>query len=457
MFIDEADIYAEGGRGGDGCASFRREKYRPRGGPDGGNGGPGGDVIVEASESRGTLSEFHRKRHFRAERGKRGGPQDRSGASGSDTVIHVPPGTVVSVAGAVIADLVEPGQRVVAAKRGRGGRGNASLTGEVGPLPGFAERGEPGEDLEVHLELKLVADAAIVGFPNAGKSTLISRISMARPKIADYPFTTTEPNLGVVQGSEIDFVVTDVPGLIEGAHLGKGMGIDFLRHVERASTIVFLLDMSPMSGRHPADELETLRGELGSYNPELLTRGSVVAANKMDLNPEPDSLESLAAACERSGLPLFEISAATGAGLGPLLLFLESIVDRARRERPTTGTEVTYGPPADGDYLAVSRDGERFVVQGRAVERMVRMTDWNNEEAVAHLAARLRRAGVEEVLKREGAVSGDEVEIAGKVFDFLPNTVAASSGPARKGGADSAGRVAGGDAGEGSGREDEGA
>lgn len=428
MFIDEADIYAEGGRGGDGSASFRREKYRPHGGPDGGSGGAGGAVVIEASGSRGTLSEFHRKRHFRAAPGRRGGPQDRAGRAGEDLVIHVPCGTVVSREGMVVADLVEPGQRVTAARGGRGGRGNAALVSEAGPLPRFAELGEPGESPDLHLELKLVADVALVGLPNAGKSTLISRISMARPRIADYPFTTTEPNLGVVQGEEIDFVVTDVPGLIEGAHLGKGMGIDFLRHIERASIIVYLVDMSPDTGREPYLQLVTLESELGLFSAELLERTRVVAANKMDLAPAEEALEALRAECMERGLDLFEVSAVTGAGVAPLLHSLESRV-RAEPAAPRVqGPPVTYTAPPEDGAISARREGGRFVVEGRGVERIVLMIDLNSEEARSYLAARLRRAGVEKLLEREGAEAGDEVEIAGKVFEYVPEAGTAAGG-----------------------------
>lgn len=430
MFIDEADIHVEGGRGGDGCASFRREKYRPHGGPDGGRGGAGGAVVIEASGSRGTLSEFHRKRHFRAGRGGRGGSRDRAGRVGEDVVIHVPPGTVISVAGRIMADLVAPGQKVVAAGGGRGGRGNASLVSEAGPLPRFAEFGEPGDDLELHLELKLVADVAIVGLPNAGKSTLISRISMARPRIADYPFTTTEPHLGVVRGDEIDFVVTDVPGLIEGAHRGKGMGIDFLRHIERASIIVYLVDMSPASGREPSEDLVILESELGLFSAELLERRRIVAANKMDLAPPSGALEAVRGECRERHLELFEISAATGAGIALMLLSLEALVKEAGDEPVVPGPPVAYTAPLEDGPMSARREGGRFVVEGRKVERIVLMTDWNNEEARAHLAARLRRAGVEEMLEREGARAGDEVEIAGRVFEYVPE----AGGSGRRGG-----------------------
>ena len=435
MFIDEADIYIEGGSGGDGCVSFLREKYRPHGGPDGGSGGAGGDVVIEASGSRGTLSEFRRRRQFRAGAGARGGSRDRKGRAGEDMVIHVPCGTVVSVSGRAVADLVEPGQKFTAARGGRGGRGNASLAREAGPLPRFAELGEPGESLDVHMELKLVADVAIVGLPNAGKSTLISRISMARPRIADYPFTTVEPNLGVVRGEERDFVVTDVPGLIEGAHRGKGMGIGFLRHIERASIILYLVDMLPVVDREPREDLVTLEHELGRFSEKLLERRRLVVANKMDLSPEVDSMESVRAECRSRGLALFEISAVTGAGVQPLLRTLEALVSEIDTGEPVvSGPHVTYTAAADDGVISVHRVGERFVVEGRGVERIVLMTDMKSEEARFHMASRLRRAGVEGLLEREGARAGDEVEIAGTVFEYVPEAGTGGGGKDASGG-----------------------
>jgi len=422
MFIDEARIFVEGGHGGDGCASFRREKYRPRGGPDGGNGGDGGRVMLGASPGRRTLIELHRKRHYKAKRGVKGGSGNKTGGRGDDMTVAVPPGTVVrDEDGHVLADLVAPGQSYIAARGGRGGRGNASLAGEAGGLPRFAEKGEPGESRSLNLELKLVADVAIVGFPNAGKSSLISKISAARPKIADYPFTTTEPHLGVVRGEESDYVVTDVPGLVPGAHLGKGMGVGFLRHIERASIIVYLIDMAPDTGREPAEDLVTLEEELGLYQPRLLERERLVVANKMDLAPPPAHLEALARESREKGLELIEISAITGDGLKNLLNSLAGKVSDRGSEGPDAGIEVTYSPRLERDAMRVSRRGDRFLVEGRDVERMVLMTDWNNEEARAHLSLKIRRAGVEDLLAEAGASEGDEAEIAGKVFEYIPD------------------------------------
>jgi len=421
MFIDEAIIFVEGGRGGDGCASFHREKYRPHGGCDGGTGGTGGDVVLVASVDRATLSEFHRRRHFKAARGGRGGSNNRRGAAGGELIVPVPSGTVVTDENdAIIADLVNNGQRFVAAAGGKGGHGNASLSAEAGPQPRFAEKGETGQSAKLRLELKMVADVAIVGFPNAGKSSLISRVSGARPRVADYPFTTTEPNLGTVEGEDIDYVLTDVPGLIEGAHLGKGMGIGFLRHIERASIIVYMVDMSPYSGRRPVDDLVILENELGEFSAELRGRKRVVVPNKMDLSPAPEEMEALEDECRERDLRLFPASVATGEGLGALKGTLEELVKEAR-STPPVGAEVLYTTSADQDFMNVQHESGRYIVRGERIERMVNMTDWDNDEALSYLAGRLRREGVEDAVARAGAMPGDEVEIAGMVFEFIPD------------------------------------
>jgi len=421
MFIDEAEICVEGGGGGDGCVSFHREKYRPHGGPDGGDGAAGGDVVLVASLGRSTLVELQKTRHYRARSGMRGGSKNKTGATGADLEILVPVGTIVKDETCrPLADLVVPGQRFVPVRGGSGGKGNASLVAEAGALPRFAERGEPGQSRVLYLELKLVADIAIVGFPNAGKSTLIRRISRARPKVADYPFTTTEPHLGVVDGDEVDYVVTDVPGLVPGAHQGKGMGTSFLRHVERAAAILYLVDMSPYTGRESFSDLETLEDELSLFNPELAGRTRLVAANKMDLRPSTNSLGALRAECKKRGLEFFTISAATGEGLGPLLRVLENTAKSAREQGLALGETITYAPVPSDDRMEVVRKDDRFVVKGRRVERMVRKTDWNNDDARALLASRLRSTGVEAMLGEAGAVEGDEVEIEGRVFEYIP-------------------------------------
>ncbi|MFH1149614.1 MAG: GTPase ObgE [Actinomycetota bacterium] len=420
MFIDEAHIYVEGGRGGDGCVSSRHEPHRSRGGPDGGDGGAGGDVVLEVTPGRSTLAEYHRRRHFKASSGRRGGGNNRKGARGADLIIPVPEGTVVfDGEGRTLCDLLAGGQRFVAAAGGRGGRGNASLVREAGPMPRFAEKGEPPKARDLDLELKLVADVAVVGFPNAGKSSLISRVSRARPRIADYPFTTTEPNLGVVVGEDSDFVVTDVPGLVPGAHLGRGMGIAFLRHIERASTLVFLVDMSPMSGRRPVDDLVGLEEELGAYNPALLERARLVAANKMDLSPPLEEMEAIAEACGQRGLDLYPVSVVTGEGMPAVLGAMWRMVESARRLGAVPAVPVEF-VEAEQEVMSVARVGERFVVTGPVPERAVLMTDWENDDARTYLAGRLRRMGVEDALARAGAVEGDEVEIAGRAFEYVP-------------------------------------
>ncbi len=425
MFIDEAAIFVEGGRGGDGCVSFLREKYRPRGGPDGGDGGRGGDVVLEATGSVRTLVEFSRNRHYRAGHGGRGGSRNRKGRRGSDVVVMVPPGTAVrDEEGRLIADLLDAGQRFVAASGGRRGRGNATLVTEAGPLPRFAEKGEPGRARTIRLELKLIADVAIVGFPNAGKSSLVAAISRARPKIGDYPFTTTEPSLGVVVGQDSDFVVTDVPGLMEGAHEGRGMGIAFLRHIERAPVMLYLVDTSPMSTRRPVEDLVVLETEIAGYNPALMERRRIVAANKMDLNPDDELLDELRAECDRRNLDLLEVSAATGSGLDRLKQVLADTVEKARQDDLITGERVSFEPAEQEDTMSVARAEGRFVVSGARVERLVRMTDWSNDDAREHLARRLRGAGVEDMLARAQASPGDEVEIAGRIFEYIPDGVA---------------------------------
>ncbi len=397
-------------------------------------------MVLLASGSRSTLAELHRKRRYRAQQGKRGGSNNRSGARGANLVIDVPPGTVArDESGRVLADLVEEGMSFVAARGGRGGRGNLALVGEAGPLPRFAEKGEPGRSGTIDLELKLVADVAIVGFPNAGKSSLIARISRARPKIADYPFTTVEPNLGVVVGEDFDFVVTDVPGLVEGAHRGKGMGTAFLRHVERASVILYLVDMGPDTGRRPVEDLVLLEEELGAFNPALRERSRVVAANKMDLRPPADEMEELERECGARGLELFPISVVTGEGVGTLVGELTRLVTRARGSGAATGPAVEWRVEADEDMINVERVDDRFVVSGGRVERLVNMTDWNNDEAREHLARRLRASGVDDILAREGAREGDEVEIAGRVFEYIPEGAPAAGGGAAPGEAEESG------------------
>ncbi len=334
MLVDQARIHVAGGDGGNGCVSFRREKYVPRGGPNGGPGGDGGSVYLVADPSLKALNAFRVKRRFAAGRGRHGEGADRAGRDGRDLDIRVPPGTVVlSEDGAtVIADLTTEGDRVLVAPGGRGGRGNAAFATSTHQAPRRAEPGEPGEERTLLLELKLIADAGIVGFPNAGKSTLIARISAARPKIADYPFTTLEPNLGVVDlGGFRTFVVADIPGLVEGAHTGTGLGIRFLRHVERTRVLIHLVDLAEASGRDPVRDLEVLNAELLAFGEALAAKPQVVAANKIDALSDRRRLKALEAHCRAAGTPVFAVSAVTGKGIRDLLEAVWSEVSKYER------------------------------------------------------------------------------------------------------------------------------
>jgi len=321
MFVDEAKIFVKAGDGGNGCVAFRREKYVPRGGPSGGDGGRGGDVILVATEHQNTLLQFRYNPEHKAERGRHGEGSNRTGADGRSIEVAVPVGTVVydEATGERLFDFAHPGERFTVARGGRGGRGNARFATPTHQAPTEHTPGRPGEEKRLRLELKLLADVGLVGFPNAGKSTLISRISAARPKIADYPFTTLEPNLGVVELPDFrSFVVADIPGLIEDAHLGAGLGVQFLRHIERTRLLVHLVDVSPGSGRDPVEDFETVMRELASFSEQLVEKPMIVAATKMDAAQDPDRVESLQRHIAARGLALFEISSATGQGIDEL-------------------------------------------------------------------------------------------------------------------------------------------
>ena len=319
MFIDHAKIFVQAGAGGNGCVSFRREKYVPRGGPDGGDGGDGGSVILEVSPSLSTLVGFRYRRHLRAVRGQHGKGSNKAGRSGKDLIVPVPPGTEVVEDDFLLADLTRPGSRWMAAKGGRGGRGNSHFASSTHQTPLEAEPGEPGQERWITLELKLLAEVGLIGFPNVGKSTLISRISAARPKIADYPFTTLVPNLGVADlGDFRSFVVADIPGLIEGAHQGHGLGIQFLRHVERTKILVHLIDPTPQEGRDPLSDWRIINTELREYRAGLEGKPQIVALTKMDMRPDPERYASLRKECRKQGIPFHRISAVSGEGIGEL-------------------------------------------------------------------------------------------------------------------------------------------
>jgi GTPase len=436
VFVDEAAVQVTAGRGGDGVTSFHREKYRPRGGPDGGDGGRGGDVVLAADQGVGTLAEYHFHPHQRAGKGTHGQGSNRKGADGEDRVLPVPVGTLVrGERGELLADLDRPGARFRAARGGRGGRGNAALSGPGRRVAHFHERGEPGQQRRLTLELRLLADAGLVGFPNAGKSSIVARVSAARPKVADYPFTTLVPALGVVRAGEHDFVLADVPGLIPGAAAGKGLGHRFLRHVTRSAVLVHVLDLVPTEpDRDPESDLAALEAELAAYDPGLAARPAMVAANKIDLPEGRERLPEAGAAAARRGLACFGISAVTGEGIREFLYALGAAVAAARAARQADGGQVAEVPATETEApIQVVREGTGFRVLGDRPLRWVAMTDLDNPQAVAYLQRRLRRAGVEDLLAAAGARPGDEVLLGGAAFEYQPDPPAPtrSRGPGR--------------------------
>ena len=433
-FTDLSHINVKGGDGGAGCMSFRREAFVPKGGPDGGDGGHGGNVIVEADAQLSSLIDYRYKHHFRAGRGTHGQGARRYGRDGEDLVLKVPLGTVVRELDPQtqtplyqIADLTQPGERVIVAPGGAGGRGNIHFVTSVRRAPAFAEKGEPALEHWIELEMKLMADAALVGMPSVGKSSIIARISAARPKVADYPFTTLVPNLGVARAtSGQSFVAADVPGLIEGASEGKGLGHQFLRHIERTALIMHVVDVTGgYEGRDVIEDYATINAELAAYASELAVRPQVVVANKCDLPGCEEAVERLRAAAEADGHEFFAVSAATGLGLDALVNRVAAMVADLRREVAAAEperdlTETWERDRQRRDKRMVIRREERHVwrVSGAAIERMVVQTDWENDEAVAFLQHRFDRCGLDLQLAKAGAVNGDEIRILGFAFTY---------------------------------------
>lgn len=411
MFIDQARITARGGSGGNGVVSFRREKYVPRGGPDGGDGGRGGSVLLAADPQRTTLSEFRHKKRFTAASGGHGAGQNCHGKAGDDIVIPVPLGTLVYEDGKLLADLSHAGERVMIARGGRGGLGNQHFATAVKQAPRFAQRGEPGEERTLDLQLKLLADAGIVGAPNAGKSTLLASVSAARPKIADYPFTTLEPQLGVVN-VDIDahFVLVDVPGLIEGASKGAGLGDQFLRHVERTRVLIHLIDGAAAPAQ-AVKQLRMIEGELRAWNPRLLRVQRIVAVSKQDL---PSAQKTLAAVRKAVGDHVYGISAATGAGIKELMGVVYNAVREAHAKADETEGEVVLRPrpkPADASVM-VRKEGRRaFRVSGSKIERVAAMTDLGTDEGQVYFQRALVRTGARRKLEKAGAKPGDRIRV----------------------------------------------
>ena len=443
-FVDRAVLHVAAGHGGHGCASVHREKFKPLGGPDGGNGGNGGNVVLVVDPGAHTLLDFQRRPHQKASNGKQGQGSNRNGANGTSLELRVPDGTVVQTGdGVVLADLVGAGSQYVVAHGGHGGLGNAALASSRRKVPGFALLGEPGDELDVVLELKSVADVGLIGFPSAGKSSLVAALSAARPKIADYPFTTLVPNLGVVTAGETDFTVADVPGLIPGAAAGKGLGLEFLRHIERCAVLVHVVDCaSEEPGRDPLADIDAVERELAEYRSEaafaadLAERPRIVALNKVDVPEALELAEMVRDDVAARGWPVFLISVATRAGLTELSYAMAEQVTAARDAAPPAEpTRIVLRPQATGDVaFAVHRDPEDpdgFLVTGPRPERWVRQTDFNNDEAVGYLADRLARIGVEDALGAAGARAGDPVRIGAVTFDWEP--AAAEYVPSRRG------------------------
>ncbi|MBD7935691.1 GTPase ObgE [Cytobacillus sp. Sa5YUA1] len=428
MFVDQVKVYVKGGDGGNGMVAFRREKYVPKGGPAGGDGGKGANVVFIVEEGLRTLMDFRYKKHFKAERGEHGMSKNQHGRNSKDMIIKVPPGTVVTDAdtGEVIADLTEHGQQAIIAKGGRGGRGNSRFATPANPAPELSEHGEPGQEREVMLELKLLADVGLVGFPSVGKSTLLSVVSAARPKIGAYHFTTIVPNLGMVETEDNrSFVMADLPGLIEGAHSGVGLGHQFLRHIERTRVIVHVIDMSGMEGRDPYEDYVTINNELQEYNLRLTERPQIIVANKMDM---PDAEENLAAFKEQleEEYPIFPISAVTRSGLRELLFAIADKVEETpefplEHEEEDTGVHrVLYKHEADQVEFTITRDSAGdFIVSGDAVEKLFKMTDFSRDESVRRFARQLRGMGVDEALREKGAKDGDIVKLLDYEFEFI--------------------------------------
>ncbi len=432
-FVDHVVLHVTSGNGGHGCASVHREKFKPLGGPDGGNGGNGGDVMLVVDPNVTTLLDYHHAPHRKATSGKPGQGAHRNGANGEDLVLPVPNGTIVrSAEGEVLADLLGTGMTYVIAAGGRGGLGNAALASQRRKAPGFALLGEPGWAGDVVLELKTVADVGLVGYPSAGKSSLVASISAARPKIADYPFTTLAPNLGVVRAGEVRYTVADVPGLIPGASEGKGLGLEFLRHVERCAALVHVLDCATLEpGRDPVSDLDVIEAELAEYG-GLADRPRLVALNKVDVPEGRELAELVTPILEERGYPVFPVSAVSQEGLRELTFAMAAVVADARAtETDTEAPRIVLRPKAvnDADFT-VTREGERFRVRGERPERWMRQTDFSNDEAVGYLADRLARIGIEAKLVELGAQPGAEVVIGGEdgwVFDWEP-TIEAGSG-----------------------------
>ena len=423
MFIDRARIYVEAGDGGDGMSSFRREKFVEKGGPNGGNGGRGGDVVLVADKNLNTLIDFRYKRKYVAKRGGQGGTKNCTGMRADTVYVKVPMGTLVrdDATGAVMADLVEDGQQYVAAKGGRGGKGNACYVTSTNRAPTFAEKGEPGENRWLKLELKLLADVGLVGYPSVGKSSIIAQVSAARPEIAAYHFTTLTPVLGVVRlDEERSFVLADIPGLIEGAHEGVGLGHDFLRHVERTKVLLHIVDVAGVDGRDPIEDFDKINNEMAEYSERLARRKQLVVANKMDLPDAQENFERLKEYVEAKGYEIFKASAATGEGLRELMFKAYDLLLQYEPEEDEE--DLARFDEIDPDsYEIVEGNDTDWEVRGKNIERLVAMTNFDNDEALYRFQLIWKRLGIDEALKEKGVQEGEIVRIRDMVFEYKDN------------------------------------
>lgn len=423
MFLDEAIIEVRSGKGGDGSASFRREKHVPRGGPDGGDGGKGGDVILIADSNLGTLIDFRYKTHFIAEDGKPGAGGKKDGANGKNVEIRVPVGTIIKDSNNdnVLADLNFHGAEFIVARGGRGGKGNTHFVSSTRQAPTFAEKGERGESKQIKLELKLIADVGLIGLPNAGKSTLISRVSSAKPKIADYPFTTITPNLGIVKVDDISFCMADLPGLIEGASEGKGLGHKFLKHAERTRLLIHVVECLPLDESDPVENYLMIQEELGQYNPNFLNKPSIIAISKIDLLNDNEKLNELRNKFKNLNENVVAISAITGTNLNDLLFMIKKLLPKSENthELPAVITPPVTHTQDDKYTWTIENTNSTYIIKGDKLTRMVEMTDINNSEALSLLHKKLKKMGLLDDLKSKGAKEGDTIIIGDLEFTYL--------------------------------------
>ncbi len=420
MFVDEVVIEATAGHGGDGCMAFRREKYISMGGPFGGNGGKGGDIIFKADEGLRTLIDLRYQKHIKGNPGTNGSGKNKNGSAAEDTIIKVPIGTTIkdNETGAIIGDLTKHEEQIIVAYGGRGGRGNVTLATKNNPCPSYSERGEPGESRKIKVELRMLADVGLVGLPSVGKSTILSMITNANPKIASYHFTTLSPNLGVVSTKDYSYTVADLPGLIEGASEGLGLGIKFLKHIERTKIIAHIVDMSGTEGRDPYQDYLTIRKELEKFSPKLLNKSEIILANKMDL---PSSKQNLKKFKEKIKSPIYEISAINNQGLDKVINELEKMVKNTKEEvlfeKDIQESHVLYKFKKEKPFTII-KENNTYIIKGDTIEKLFKMTNFNTEEALIRFSHKLRKMGIDDELEKMGIEEGDIVRILDYEFEY---------------------------------------